>query len=336
MDMKEQSTTVDQPTTDLLKTARKSYSRAQLNLALFYLFYIVISMIVVFFLPDNYSQTVEYLAHYVPMYLIAFPLYLLISKPLETSKPEPHKMSFFQLFKAFLICEFVGIFGNFIGMFVNFILSLILRKNTSSTMLVDGIFGNNSILFLFIAVICAPLFEEMLFRKILIDRIRKYGNVTAILISGIMFGLFHGNFTQFFYASMLGMLFAFIYIRTGKIQYTIGLHMAVNFWGTVMPYLVLGNKDLNEIINTLSTMDFSKLIALVMDLKYLILLTICNYSFALAGLIILILNRKKLKVDAAIAPLPKKKRFVSACCNLGCLALLAVCGIRFLQQLGII
>lgn len=336
MNMNEQSTTVDQISTNLVKTARKTYSRAQLNLALFYLFYIVISMIVVFFLPDDYSQTIEYLAHYVPMYLIAFPLYLLISKPLETSKPEPHKMSFFQLFKAFLICEFIGIFGNFIGMFVNFILSLILRKNTNSTMLVDGIFGNNSILFLFIAVICAPLFEELLFRKILIDRIRKYGNVTAILISGIMFGLFHGNFTQFFYASMLGILFAFIYIHTGKIQYTIGLHMAVNFWGTVMPYLVLGNKDLNEIINTLSTMDISKLTALVMDLKYLILLTICNYSFALAGLIILILSRKEFKVDAAIAPLPKKKRFASACCNLGCLALLAVCGIRFLQQLGII
>ena len=324
------------PVSDNIKPARKAYSRSQLNLAIFYVIYFVIAIIVVHFLPENYSEKVEYLAHYIPMYLIAFPLYLLISKPLETAKPEKHKMTFFQLFKAFLVSEFVGITGNFIGMFVNLVLSLLMKKNTSSTMLTDGIFGDNALLFLFLAVICAPFVEEMLFRKVLIDRIRKYGNGVAILISGIMFGLFHGNFTQVFYASFLGMLFAFIYIKTGKIQYTIGLHMSVNFWGTAMPYLTLRNQDFDEIISSLTSMDVAKIMALLPKLKWLLTVTAGTYAFAIAGLVIFILHRKDLKIDPAIAPIPKGKRFVTACCNLGCLALLAVCGVRFLQQLGII
>ena len=319
-----------------IKPARKAYSRSQLNLALFYLITVAVVTIVSLFIPAEHSSVVEYLANYIPMYLVAFPLYLLISKPLETAKPEKHKMTLFQLVKAFMVCEFFGIAGNFVGMIVNLILSLLFKSDTSSTMLLDGVFGDSPAMFLFLAVVCAPFVEEMLFRKVLIDRIRKYGNVAAILISGIMFGLFHGNFTQFFYASFLGCMFAFIYIRTGKIQYTIALHMAINFWGSAMPFIALHNVDLNEMVNTLSTFDIPKMAEMFSSLKYFLIEVVLSYSFALAGLIIFIIHRQELKVDAPIAPLPKKKRFVTAFCNIGCLALLAVCGVRFLQQLGII
>ncbi len=333
----EEQTVVQEPMpTDIIKPARKAYSRSQLNLALFYLFYIIISLIILQFMPEDFSETVAYLVNYIPMYLIAFPLYLFISKPLETTKPEPHSMSFPQLLIAFLICEFIGIFGNFIGMIVNVILTLLSGTQTASTVLTDGVFGESSLLFLFLAVVCAPFVEEMLFRKILIDRTRKYSDTTAILISGIMFGLFHGNFTQFFYAAMLGMMFAFIYVRTGKIQYTIGLHMAINFWGTAMPYLTLRNVDLNSLTETLTSMNVSQLFSALTDLKYLLIFTGITYSIAIAGMIMLIIHRKKLKVNPPIAPVPKGKRFVTACCNLGCLAMLIVCGVRFLQQLGII
>lgn len=317
-----------------LKLARKAFSRSQLNLALFYVFYLVVSFIVILFLPDDYSETAEYLAHYIPMYLVAFPLYLLISKPLETAKPEKHKMTFFQLFKAFLVCEFVGIVGNYIGVFVNLILSLFFKSNTASTMLTDGIFGESSGLFLVIAVVCAPFVEEMLFRKVLIDRIRKYGNGTAIVVSGLLFGLFHGNFTQFFYATFLGCVFAFIYIRTGKIQYTIGLHMTVNFWGSALPYLAMRNQDTAPFTEALTTFHVSDVGALLSSMKYMILVSGSVYAFAIAGLVVFILHKNELKVDAPIAPIPKGKRFVTVCCNIGFLAMMIVCGVRFMQQLG--
>ena len=66
------------------------------------------------------------------------------------------------------------------------------------------------------------------------DRLIKYGEFIAIFTSGLMFGLFHGNFQQFFFAFALGLLFAFVYARTGRIRYTIGLHMAINMTTSVI------------------------------------------------------------------------------------------------------
>ena len=329
----EQFTETDSPSENIIPAARKAYTHSQLNIALFFVFYLLISIGVSFFLPEHPSEALNYIVHYGIMYLIAFPLYLLISGRLETHPPEKHKLSVFQIIQAFFVCELIGIFGNLLGMAVNAVLSFLLGFNTTSDFLVGGIFGENSLLFMFLAVICAPFVEEMIFRKILIDRISKYGNKTAILISGIMFGLFHGNFTQAFYAAMLGMLFAFIYIRTGRIQYTIILHMCVNFWGTVMPYLTLHNHDINDLIQALLSMKTEQIIPMLSEMKYFIVMASSTYLFAFFGIVVLILNRKKLRVPQAECELPKGKRFVTACCNFGCPVLLAVCVYQFLRQL---
>ena len=88
--------------------------------------------------------------------------------------------------------------------------------------------NSNVILRTLVVGIGAPVFEELIFRKVLIDRTVKYGEYISIVMSGVMFGLLHGNFSQFFFATFVGMLFAYVYIRTGRIRYTIFLHMAVN------------------------------------------------------------------------------------------------------------
>ena len=66
----------------------------------------------------------------------------------------------------------------------------------------------------------------------LTERIVKYGELAAVLASGLFFGLFHGNLNQFSYAFLLGLFLGFIYVKTGKLGYTIGLHMAINFIGS--------------------------------------------------------------------------------------------------------
>ena len=45
----------DSPSDDNIIPARKAYSGAQLNLALFYLFYIFVAMIIEHFLPESRS-----------------------------------------------------------------------------------------------------------------------------------------------------------------------------------------------------------------------------------------------------------------------------------------
>ncbi len=87
--------------------------------------------------------------------------------------------------------------------------------------------------------ICAPVVEELTFRKLLVDRLVKYGAVFSVIMSGLMFGLIHGNFGQFFYAFFLGCLFAAIYVKTGNVLYTIILHMIVNMSSSVIGVYVL-------------------------------------------------------------------------------------------------
>jgi membrane protease YdiL (CAAX protease family) len=82
--------------------------------------------------------------------------------------------------------------------------------------------------------ICGPLGEELLFRKLLIDRTRRYGDLPSILLSGILFGLFHGNLFQFFYATLVGMVFAYVYTRTGKYWWCFAMHAVVNLMGGVI------------------------------------------------------------------------------------------------------
>ena len=47
------------------------------------------------------------------------------------------------------------------------------------------------------SVIIAPVMEELVFRKYLVDRLVPYGQKTAVVLSGLFFGLFHGNFISF-------------------------------------------------------------------------------------------------------------------------------------------
>ncbi len=90
-----------------------------------------------------------------------------------------------------------------------------------------------------LAVIAAPLLEEWIFRKLLIDRLHIFGEPTAILASALLFGLVHGNSAQFFLAFFLGLLFGVLYCKTGKIRYTILLHAIINFFASLPSLLYL-------------------------------------------------------------------------------------------------
>ena len=92
---------------------------------------------------------------------------------------------------------------------------------------------------LIIISIIGPVFEEILFRKLLIDRTIRYGARISIILSATLFGLMHGNLNQFFYAFLLGGFFAYVYIKTGNIIYTIILHIFLNLIGSVFSLFVV-------------------------------------------------------------------------------------------------
>ena len=84
---------------------------------------------------------------------------------------------------------------------------------------VESYVENVPIVLLFVcAVIVSPIFEELLFRKILLEKLLPYGKVIAIAISSLFFGLYHANLEQLLYTMFLGVLCANIVLITGKIK----------------------------------------------------------------------------------------------------------------------
>ena len=168
-----------------------------------------------------------------PMYLIGFPVFLLIVLSMKSEKRERKKLKTGEFFSVLLICQALTMLGSIIGSTVTGVIGSILGHDIGSQ--TTELIENSPLWLIFaVAVILAPIIEELIFRKLLIDKLSRYGDRVAILVSGIAFGLFHGNFEQFFYAAMLGMLFAFVYTKTGNVIHTVLLHMAVNLLGSVI------------------------------------------------------------------------------------------------------
>ena len=217
----------------VFREARRAYSMALLSIVLYALIGKVLRLLIVFVLKktgllENLSETLTYIVMFAPMYLVAFPLYLLISKPFKKCVPPPRTLSPSVMGTAFLVSEGLAVSGALIGSLVTTLISVLLGNNIFDDTIQQGVTGDGVLVFTLAAALFAPIIEEMLFRKVLIDRIRVYGDGTAILLSGLFFGLFHGNFMQFFFAAMIGTLLAYIYVRTGKIRYTIAIHMTIN------------------------------------------------------------------------------------------------------------
>ena len=97
-----------------------------------------------------------------------------------------------------------------------------------SNTLEDFVLNGNMMITMFYGILIAPIMEELIFRKILLDKLRRFGDKPAILMTGVAFGLFHMNLPQFDYASVLGFLFAYLTIRKNTIRYAVILHMIIN------------------------------------------------------------------------------------------------------------
>lgn len=89
---------------------------------------------------------------------------------------------------------------------------------------------NSNFLVLFISLgIIVPIAEELIYRGIVYNRVKKYSNdKIAIIVSALAFGIFHFNLVQIVFAGVMGIVLAYVYSRYKTITAPILLHMAVN------------------------------------------------------------------------------------------------------------
>ena len=83
--------------------------------------------------------------------------------------------------------------------------------------------------------ILAPLGEEVVFRGVVYGQFKKVMKVPiAIVLSGLAFGLFHGNLVQAVYATVIGILLALVYELYGTLIAPMVFHGIANLFVYIM------------------------------------------------------------------------------------------------------
>jgi membrane protease YdiL (CAAX protease family) len=134
-----------------------------------------------------------------------------------------------------------------------------------------------------LVVVVAPLTEELLFRGLILRGfLSRYTMRKAVLASAILFGIFHLNPWQFLGAAIMGMLFAWLFVRTRSLLPCFFGHALNN----ALPLILLGifNLEIPGVTTEFIKVEFQPL---WLDL----------FGLLLAGLGLWLLNRMFGKAD---------------------------------------
>lgn len=91
--------------------------------------------------------------------------------------------------------------------------------------------------FLSIAIF-GPIVEEVIFRGILYDGLRRFlPGIWVALLSGLYFGLWHSNPVQVVYTAIMGIIIGLAYYATGNFWFPLVIHLINNILSTLPPEL---------------------------------------------------------------------------------------------------
>ena len=150
------------------------------------------------------------------------------------------------------------VLGIFVGIGSNIVLNLIANKLPDSWIegnqeSVSAFEGGNFILTLIATGICVPIFEELLFRGLIYNSIKKiiktltktqtkatqyFTVITAAVVTSFLFGIYHGNILQALYTGILSLFMVYAYEKSGSIVTAIIIHSMFNISGIPLYFMV--------------------------------------------------------------------------------------------------
>ncbi|QWG06278.1 CPBP family intramembrane metalloprotease [Flammeovirga kamogawensis] len=112
------------------------------------------------------------------------------------------------------------------------------------------------------ALILAPIFEEYIFRGIILNGLlSKFSNFWAIVITNVIFCIIHLSVNQFFGALFLGIFISLVFIKNKSLGTCIYLHFLSNTIAFLHYYLNI-NYSISILINGLFAIIFFTIIAM--------------------------------------------------------------------------
>ncbi|MCL2881764.1 MAG: CPBP family intramembrane metalloprotease [Coriobacteriia bacterium] len=111
------------------------------------------------------------------------------------------------------------------------IIAALLPTATSSSSMTDLAFGQlfSTIPGILSIVVVAPIAEEIMFRGMVFGTLnKKLAFPVALIMQAVFFGVFHGNIPQGLMTFGLGILLAWVYLRSGSLFSSMLIHFAFN------------------------------------------------------------------------------------------------------------
>lgn len=99
---------------------------------------------------------------------------------------------------------------------------------------------------LLIMAVTPAITEEVTIRGVILSNYDEVSPIKAAVITGILFGIFHMSPQQFLYATLLGILMAYLVRITNSIFSSVLIHFLINGWSVTLQKLMT---KLTEILN---------------------------------------------------------------------------------------
>ena len=163
--------------------------------------------------------------------------------------------------------------------------------DTSPDFSLNGSLLYNTFIFISVVVL-APIFEELIFRGMILQTLSKYNKMFAIVVTSLLFGLLHLNMTQAIPAFFMSLILCYMCLKTDSLLVTILAHAGNNFLALMSAYsnnimitilvlslviyglitVVLKSKEINEFIKEEKTNDnwYARFFKRIPNILYLI------------------------------------------------------------------
>lgn len=138
------------------------------------------------------------------------------------------------------------------------------------------------ILIYFYICLLGPVLEELIFRGVLLEGLRKYGNLFGIIMSAVMFGLMHQNIMQFLPAAVIGIVWGYTAVKSGSLIPSILLHILNNTMSSLL-LVVLPSIDLSNMN------DISSLLKMTMPMIIIAgLISLFRFACIIGSIVIIV------------------------------------------------
>ncbi len=133
-------------------------------------------------------------------------------------------------FGGCLVANFITVFIRALGEGIGIYSNYTALQDPSSTLDVIMIFIGSAIV--------PPLIEEFALRGVLLQSLKKYGNLFAIVASAFVFGVFHGNAVQMPFALLCGLVIGYAVLASGSLWTGIIIHALMNAMSAISSGLI--------------------------------------------------------------------------------------------------